>query len=65
MLAVGAMSHPATATTMQQAVATDVTVVHLDGVGHHPAMEAPEALAGILETFIVSIGSAQSTSDST
>ncbi len=52
VLAVGAMSHPATARAVQQAVSTDVTVVHLDGVGHHVALEAPERLAEALEGFI-------------
>jgi pimeloyl-ACP methyl ester carboxylesterase len=41
---------------MQRTVSTDVTVVHLESVGHHPALEAPEALAGALRTFIAGIG---------
>ena len=65
VLAVGAMSHPATADTMQRAVSTDVTVVHLESVGHHPALEAPQGLASAIETFIAGIESSNSTSDST
>ena len=61
VLAVGAMSHPSTATTMQQAVSDDVTVVHLESVGHHPALEAPEALAAALRNFIAGIGPSHST----
>lgn len=52
VLAVGAMSHPFTANTMRQAAATDVTVFHLESVGHHPALEAPDALADAINEFI-------------
>ncbi|UIJ34350.1 alpha/beta fold hydrolase [Allobranchiibius sp. GilTou73] len=65
VLAVGAMSHPSTAETMRRAVSTDVTVVHLESVGHHPALEAPEALASALEAFIAGVGSSKSAPGST
>ncbi|WP_307864594.1 alpha/beta hydrolase [Allobranchiibius sp. CTAmp26] len=55
VLAVGAMSHPSTAETMRQVAANDVTVVHLESVGHHPALEAPDQLANALSEFIASI----------
>lgn len=64
VLAVGALSHPFTADTMQAAVSRDVTVVHLESVGHHPALEAPEALAGALKEFITGLRLAPSPSDS-
>jgi pimeloyl-ACP methyl ester carboxylesterase len=57
VLAVGAMSHPFTAETMRQAVSGDVSVVHLDGVGHHVAIEAPERLADAIEEFIARVDS--------
>ena len=33
-------------------VATDVTAVSLDGIGHYVAMEAPERLADALVSFL-------------
>ena len=41
VLAVGGGSGEFTATTIRQ-VATDVTALPIDGIGHHAAMEAPD-----------------------
>ncbi len=45
VLAVDAASHPFTADTYRQVSAGEFTAVHLEGVGHLVAQEAPEALA--------------------
>lgn len=50
VLAVGAGGGAFTETTMHQ-VATDVTAVQLDGVGHYAALEAPESLAAAMLKF--------------
>ena len=50
VLAVGGGSGDFTATALRQ-VATDVTAVSLDGIGHYVAMEAPDRLAGALLDF--------------
>ena len=50
VLAVGGRSGDFTQAAMRQ-VATDVTAVVLDGVGHYVAMEAPDRLAEALVTF--------------
>ena len=50
VLAVGGFSEEFTATTLRH-VATDVTPVVLDGVGHYVAMEAPDRLADTLLAF--------------
>lgn len=50
VLAIGAGSADFTPATMRQ-VATNVTSVIVDGVGHYVAMEAPERLAAALESF--------------
>ena len=50
VLAVGGGSGEFTPATLRQ-VATDVTAVSLDGIGHYAAMEAPEALADALISF--------------
>ncbi|MEV4477294.1 alpha/beta hydrolase [Nonomuraea sp. NPDC049504] len=52
VLAVGARGGPFTADTMSQAASTEIRSVHLDGVGHYVAMEAPEALAKAFLDFI-------------
>ncbi|MFB9476343.1 alpha/beta fold hydrolase [Nonomuraea salmonea] len=52
VLAVGAGGGPFTADTMSQAAFTEIRSVHLDGVGHYVAMEAPEALAKACLDFI-------------
>ncbi|MEV4807388.1 alpha/beta hydrolase [Nonomuraea sp. NPDC049421] len=52
VLAVGAGGGPFTADTMSQAASSEITSVHLDGVGHYVAMEAPEALAKAFLDFI-------------
>jgi pimeloyl-ACP methyl ester carboxylesterase len=50
VLAVGGGSGEFTPATMRQ-VATDVTAVSLDGIGHYAAMEAPHRLADALLSF--------------
>ena len=50
VLAVGGGSGDFTSTTMRQ-VATDVTAVSLDSIGHYAAMEAPDRLAEALISF--------------
>jgi pimeloyl-ACP methyl ester carboxylesterase len=50
VLAVGGGSGDFTPATMRQ-VATDVTAVSLDGIGHYVAMEAPDRLADALISF--------------
>ncbi len=50
VLAVGGGSGEFTPTTMRQ-VATDVTAVSIDGIGHYAAMEAPGRLADALLSF--------------
>jgi pimeloyl-ACP methyl ester carboxylesterase len=51
VLAVGAGGGPFTA-TMSAAASTQISSVHLDGVGHYAAMEAPEELAKVLLAFV-------------
>jgi len=51
VLAVDAVGHPFTFATMSQ-VASSVTPVHLEGVGHHVALEAPERLAEAMLAFV-------------
>ena len=50
VLAIGGLSGQFTPATMRQ-VATDVTAVTFDGIGHYVAMEAPERLADALLSF--------------
>ena len=50
VLAIGGGSGEFTPATMRQ-VATDVTAVSVDGIGHYVAMEAPDRLAETLESF--------------
>ena len=50
VLAVGGGSGDFTPATIRQ-VATDVTAVSLDGIGHYAAMEAPDRLAEALISF--------------
>jgi pimeloyl-ACP methyl ester carboxylesterase len=50
VLAVGGGSGDFTPATIRQ-VATDVTAVSLDGIGHYVAMEAPDRLAEALIAF--------------
>ena len=50
VLAVGAASGDFTPATLRQ-VASDVTAVKLDGIGHYVAMEAPDRLAAELLSF--------------
>ncbi|MCZ2823044.1 MULTISPECIES: alpha/beta fold hydrolase [unclassified Modestobacter] len=52
VLAVGAGGGPFTAATMRQVTADDVASAQLDGVGHHAALEAPEALSAALLDFL-------------
>ncbi|MCS5717660.1 alpha/beta hydrolase [Herbiconiux sp. CPCC 205763] len=52
VLAVGAAGGSFTADTLDQVSATPVTRVQIEGVGHYVALEAPEALASAMLTFI-------------
>src|SRR5580693_7968074 len=52
VLAVGAGGGPFTAGTMSQAARSGISSVHLDGVGHYAAMEAPEELAKAVLGFV-------------
>lgn len=54
VLAVGAFSGEFTPTTLRQ-VATNVTAVRIEGVGHYVAMEAPDQLAAALRAFYTDI----------
>jgi pimeloyl-ACP methyl ester carboxylesterase len=56
VLAVGGGSGDFTAAAIRQ-VATDVTAVSLDGIGHYAAMEAPDRLAEALISFYRNVGS--------
>jgi pimeloyl-ACP methyl ester carboxylesterase len=58
VLAVGAGGGAFTAATMAQAASTPVESVHLDGVGHYVALEAPEDLAEAILTFVGSVDAA-------
>ena len=51
VLTVDAASHPNTERTFRQVAGGQVTSVHLDGVGHLVAQEAPERLAAALLDF--------------
>ncbi len=55
VLAVGAGGGPFTATTMSQVAASEITSVHLDGVGHYVAMEAPAELAAVIGDFLTGL----------
>jgi pimeloyl-ACP methyl ester carboxylesterase len=50
VLAIGGGSGDFTPATMRQ-VATDITTVTIDGIGHYVAMEAPDRLAEALASF--------------
>jgi pimeloyl-ACP methyl ester carboxylesterase len=58
VLAVGAGGGPFTAGTLAQVTAGDVRSVQLDGVGHHAALEAPEALSAVILEFLSSVDAA-------
>ena len=60
VLAVGAGGGPFTVDTMSRATATKVSSVLLQGVGHYPAMEAPDKLAKALLDFVDSVDAAGS-----
>jgi pimeloyl-ACP methyl ester carboxylesterase len=61
VLAIGAGGGSFTADTMSQAVAPrDIRSVSLKGVGHYPAMEAPQALAEAILEFTGSVDAARS-----
>ncbi|MGW6129106.1 alpha/beta fold hydrolase [Cellulomonas sp. NPDC055163] len=48
VLAVDGVHHPVTASTFRQVTAGELTAVHVEGVGHLVAQEAPEALASAI-----------------
>ena len=52
VLAIGAGGHGFTSSTMTRAVGGEVTSVLLPGVGHYPALEAPERLSQAVLAFI-------------
>jgi pimeloyl-ACP methyl ester carboxylesterase len=58
VMAVGAGGGPFTFSTMSQVVATKVTAVSLDGVGHYASMEAPDKLAKAVLDFFRSVDAA-------
>ncbi|MFD8118491.1 alpha/beta fold hydrolase [Streptomyces microflavus] len=51
VLTVDGANHPFTENTFRQVIAGEITPVHLDGVGHSVAQEAPEALAATIMDF--------------
>lgn len=51
VLAVDGVNHPVTATTFRQVAVHEPTAVHVEGVGHLVAQEAPEALASAFLAF--------------
>lgn len=51
VLAIDALNAPLTEQTFRQVAAGEVTSVHIAGVGHLVAQEAPEALADVFSTF--------------
>jgi pimeloyl-ACP methyl ester carboxylesterase len=59
VLAVGAGGGPFTIGTMSRAVATEVSSVSLDGVGHYAALEAPDELAKAILEFVGNIDAVQ------
>lgn len=57
VLAVGGRSRDFTPSTLRQ-VATDVTAIRIDGIGHYVAMEAPDQLATALRSFYAEVDGA-------
>jgi len=55
VLAVGAGGGSFTADTLAQVTAAPVTTAQLDGVGHHAALEAPDALAEAMLPFLAGV----------
>ncbi|MFH8466202.1 alpha/beta fold hydrolase [Streptomyces sp. NPDC017991] len=51
VLTVEGAGHPLTGNTFRQVAAGEITAVHLEGVGHLVAQEAPEALAATMLEF--------------
>ncbi|KOY14403.1 alpha/beta fold hydrolase [Paenibacillus xylanivorans] len=58
VLAIGAGGGPFTAGTVSQITIHGIKSVQLEGVGHYAALEAPEALSGVLLDFLKSIDAA-------
>lgn len=54
-LAVVGFGGPMTVRTLSQIAHGEVTSVHLDGVGHYVAMEAPDALAQAILPFLTKV----------
>ncbi|GAB7037745.1 MULTISPECIES: alpha/beta fold hydrolase [Catenuloplanes] len=52
VLAIDGSNAPFTERTMRQVTRGDVTAVHIPGVGHLVAQEAPEAFASTVRTFV-------------
>jgi pimeloyl-ACP methyl ester carboxylesterase len=55
VLAVGGFGGPFTAGTLSQVTQGEVASVQLDGVGHYIAMEAPDALAQAILSFLTKV----------
>jgi pimeloyl-ACP methyl ester carboxylesterase len=58
VLAVDGVNSPFTATSFQAVSAAPVTAVHIEGVGHLVAQEAPEKLAAAMLDFIAGVDGA-------
>nr|WP_239070410.1 alpha/beta hydrolase [Cellulomonas chitinilytica] len=58
VLAVGAGGGAFTAATLSQVTTGQITAVQLDGVGHYAALEAPDALAAQILTFVGTVDAA-------
>ncbi|MFJ8602660.1 alpha/beta fold hydrolase [Streptomyces shenzhenensis] len=58
VLAVGGGSGEFTSATVRQ-VATDVSTVLLEGIGHYAALEAPDRLADALMSFYKEVDSTE------
>ncbi|UZN03297.1 alpha/beta fold hydrolase [Cellulomonas sp. S1-8] len=56
VLTVDGVNHPFTENTFRQVSVGEVTAVHIEGVGHLVAQEAPEALASAILAFVAQVG---------
>jgi pimeloyl-ACP methyl ester carboxylesterase len=59
VLAVDGASNPFTATTFAQVAAGEISTVHIEGVGHLVAQEAPDALACAVLEFTTAVDAGQ------
>jgi pimeloyl-ACP methyl ester carboxylesterase len=58
-LAVGGFGGPMTVKTLRQVTHGEVASVQLDGIGHYVAMEAPDALAQAILSFVTELDATQ------